>query len=246
MTGRLIGTKIILINIRQINANKEPMNNKTVLLTGASRGIGAATKKILTKENYYVVAPTRDELDLSNPKSLDNFIIKNAKLPVDIIINNAGINNPEWIQDLGDKNIDETIQVNLISPIKLIRAFVPHMIQNKWGRIVNISSIFGIIARGKQVLYSSTKHGLNGVTKALALELGPYNILVNSVCPGFTNTDLVKRNSPEKNAAIAKDIPLGRFAKPEEIAEYVRFLISEKNTYMNGSTVILDGGFTCR
>jgi len=98
----------------------------------------------------------------------------------------------------------------------------------------------------KQTMYTATKHGINGVTKALALELGPYNILVNSVCPGFTNTDLVKRNAPEKNAFIAKDIPLGRFVEPIEIAEFVSFLISDKNTYINGQLITIDGGFTCR
>jgi 3-oxoacyl-[acyl-carrier protein] reductase len=103
-----------------------------------------------------------------------------------------------------------------------------------------------VVARGKQTMYSATKHGINGVTKALALELGPHNILVNSVCPGFTNTDLVKRNPPEKNAQIAKDIPQGRFAEAAEIAELVLFLISDKNTYINGQCLVIDGGFTCR
>ena len=222
------------------------MNKKTVLITGTSRGIGFAIRKILEKEKYVIVAPDRQELNLADKHSVEYFIHKNRNLNIDILINNAGINNPEWIQNLDDKNIEESMEVNLISPIKLIKAFVGHMIQNKWGRIVNISSIFGVVARGKQVMYAATKHGLNGVTKALALELGPYNILVNSVCPGFTNTDLVKRNSKEKNAEIACDIPLGRFAEPEEIAECVLFLISEKNTYMNGANIMIDGGFTCR
>lgn len=222
------------------------MNKKTVFITGASRGIGFALVEKLKKENYSIIVPTREELNLADKNSVNRFLTQNKNLPVDILINNAGVNYPQWIGDLSDTNIDETIEVNLISPIKLIRAYVPHMMQNKWGRIVNMSSMFGIVARGKQVLYTASKHGINGVTKVLALELGPYNILVNSVCPGFTNTDLVKRNSQEKNAAIAKDIPLGRFAEPEEIAEFVLFLISGKNTYMNGATVVLDGGFTCR
>lgn len=245
LSGRLNGIKLTLKNIRQIKTKKR-MKDKTVLLTGASRGIGLAIKRILEKENYVIVAPSRQELNLADRNSVSCYIAKNKNLNIDILINNAGINNPQWIQNLDDKNIDETIEVNLISPIKLIRTYVGHMMQNRWGRIVNISSIFGIVARGKQVLYSATKHGLNGVTKALALELGPYNILVNSVCPGFTNTDLVKRNSSEKNAALAKDIPLGRFAEASEIAQVVLFLISDENSYMNGANIVLDGGFTCR
>lgn len=222
------------------------MNKKTVFITGAARGIGKAIYQKLKSEKYKIIAPTRDELDLSDNTSMYRYIEAHKDLKIDILINNAGINFPTWIDELTDENINQHTQINLISPIKLITAFVPHMKKNKWGRIINISSIFGIVARGKQMMYSATKHAINGVTKALALELGPYNILVNSVCPGFTNTDLVKRNTPEKNALITKDIPLGRFAEPKEIAELVSFLISDKNTYINGQCLVIDGGFTCR
>mgnify|MGYP001563865900 FL=1 len=222
------------------------MNKKTVFITGAARGIGESIYKKLKTEKYKIIAPTREELDLSDSVSINQYIDTHKDLKIDILINNAGINLPTWIDELSDDNINQHIQINLTSPIKLINAFVPNMKKNKWGRIINISSIFGIVARGKQTMYTATKHGINGVTKALALELGPYNILVNSVCPGFTNTDLVKRNSPEKNALIAKDIPQGRFAEPKEIAELVSFLISDKNTYINGQSLVIDGGFTCR
>jgi len=222
------------------------MNKKTVFISGATRGIGQAIYQKLKKENYKIIAPTRQELDLSNNTSIDQYLKTHKDLKIDILINNAGINFPTWIDELPDENIEQHIQINLISPIKLIRAFAPYMKKNKWGRIINVSSIFGIVARGKQTMYCATKHGINGVTKVLALELGPYNILVNSVCPGFTNTELIRRNSPEKNKAIIKDIPLGRLAEPEEIAELVSFLISEKNTYINGAEIIIDGGFTCR
>lgn len=222
------------------------MKKKTVLLTGASRGIGEAIYKKL-KKSYNILAPTRNELDLLDNKSIDVFIKKNKSTKIDIIINNAGINFPQWIEEVSDENIQNTIQINLIAPIRLIRGFVGSMKKNQWGRIVNISSAFGIVARGKQVLYSSTKHGINGATKALALELAQYNILVNSVCPGFTKTDLViKKNSPEKIAILEKDIPLGRLADPKEIANLVEFLISDKNTYMTGSCVVIDGGFICK
>lgn len=222
------------------------MNKKTVFITGAARGIGKAIYQKLKSEKYKIIAPTRDELDLNDNVSIYQYIETHKNLKIDILINNAGINFPTWIDELTDENINQHIQTNLAAPIKLIGAFVPNMKKNKWGRIINISSIFGIVARGKQTMYSATKHAINGVTKALALELGPYNILVNSVCPGFTNTDLVKRNTPEKNALIAKDIPLGRFAEPKEIAELVSFLISDKNTYINGQCLVIDGGFTCR
>jgi len=222
------------------------MNKKTVFLTGAGRGIGKAIYDELKRKNYKVIAPKREELDLNNNSSINNYLKAHKDLKIDILINNAGINIPTWIDELTDVNISQHIQVNLISPIKLISSFTSHMKKSQWGRIINISSIFGIVARGKQTMYSATKHGINGVTKALALELGPYSILVNSICPGFTNTDLVKRNPPEKNALIAKDIPLGRFAEPKEIAKLVIFLISNENSYINGQNIVIDGGFTCR
>lgn len=220
--------------------------NRTVFLTGASRGIGKAIKNLLTKEGFDIIAPSRSQLNLADYGSVNNYLHKNKNLKIDILINNAGINFPQYVSDLDDSNIQDTIQTNLISPILLIRSLVENMKKNKWGRIINISSMFGVVARGKQVLYTASKHGINGVTKSLALELGAHNILVNSVCPGFTNTELTLRNSPEKNAALAKDVPLGRFANPKEIANLVLFLISDKNTYITGAEILIDGGFTCR
>lgn len=221
------------------------MKKKTVLLTGASRGIGEAIYKKL-ENDYIIIAPTRKEMDLLDNKSIEAFIRKNKKQEIDIIINNAGINFPQWIEEITDENINTTMQINLIAPIRLVRGFVGNMKKNKWGRIINISSMFGLIARGKQVLYSSTKHGVNGMTKALALELAQYNILVNSVCPGFSRTDMVLSNSPEKIALLEKDIPLGRLAHPSEIADLVEFLISEKASYITGSTILIDGGYSAK
>ena len=221
------------------------MAKKVVLITGGSRGIGAAIVKVLLK-NYNVLAPTRTELDLSSKKSIEEFIQKNQKLSLYALINNAGVNNPEFVDQLTDKNIDQTLQVNLVAPILLCRGFVPLLKKNKISHIVNISSIFGLVARAKQVLYATTKFGLNGVTKALALELAPDNILVNSVCPGFVDTDLTRRNPPQKNKKLAVEVPLGRFATPFEIANLVEFLISDKNTYITGETIVIDGGYTSK
>lgn len=222
------------------------MKNKVVLVTGGSRGIGKAIVSLLKKEGYSVLSPTRDKLNLFDNSSIEKYIKQNKDIKIDIIINNAGINQPQWIDEMTDDNIKNTIQINLEAPIRLIRGFVTNMKKNKWGRIINMSSAFGIVARGKQTLYSSTKHGINGLTKALALELAEYNILVNSVCPGFAATEMVLRNPPEKVKMIEKDIPLGRLVKPIEIARLVKFLISEDNTYITGSNIIIDGGFTSK
>src|SRR3989338_5762225 len=220
-------------------------NKKAIFITGGSRGIGEAIVKLL-KKDYIIVAPTRKELNLLNNQSIENFVKKNRNKEIDIIINNAGINFPQWIEEMTDENIESTLRINLEAPIRLVRGLVGYMIKQRWGRIINMSSGFGIVARGKQVLYSATKHGINGVTKALALELAQYNILVNSVCPGFTSTEMVLRNPREKIKALENDIPLGRLAQPIEIAKLIRFLISEDNTYITGATVVIDGGFTSK
>lgn len=219
---------------------------KAILITGGSRGIGFAIAKSLKKAKYQVLAPTRKELDLSDQQSVEEYIKKNKNLKLYALINNAGVNDPQWLEELQDENISQTMQINLVSPILLMRGFVPLLKKNKIAHIINISSMFGIVARGKQVLYTASKFGLNGATKALALELAKYNILVNSVCPGFVDTKLTRRNHPEKNAQLAKEVPLGRFAKPEEIAHLIEFLISQKNTYITGDTIIIDGGYTSK
>ncbi|MBI2641418.1 SDR family oxidoreductase [Candidatus Roizmanbacteria bacterium] len=222
------------------------MNKRTVFITGGSRGIGKAIVDGLKKAGYKVLSPTRQELDLSKNESIKSYIQTHKNDKIDIIINNAGINYPQWIQEMTDENIESTLQINLDAPIRLISGLVSHMKKQKWGRIINMSSAFGIVARGKQVLYCATKHGINGLTKALALELAEYNILVNSVCPGFAETEMVLRNPKEKIKMIEKDIPLGRLVQPNEIAELILFLISNKNTYITGSTIVIDGGFTSK
>ena len=219
---------------------------KTIFITGGSRGIGKTLVEHLSSLDYDVIAPSRSELDLSSNSSIESYLKINNKLPIDILINNAGINKPEWIEEMSEDNIDKTIQINLSAPIRLVKGFVRNMKKNKWGRIINISSAFGIVARGKQVLYCSTKHGINGMTKALALALAPCNILVNSVCPGFAETEMVLKNSIEKINSIEKEIPLGRLIKPIEIAKLVEFLVSENNSYITGASILIDGGFSCR
>lgn len=223
------------------------MKKYRVLVTGGSRGIGKAIVSLLKKEGYVVLAPTRTELNLSSDVSIDKFIKTWQKKQIDIIINNAGINFPQWIEEMTDENIRDTIQINLVAPIKLVRGFVRGMKARKWGRIVNMSSAFGIVARGKQVLYTATKHGIIGATKSLALELAKDNILVNAICPGFANTDLVvARNPPEKIATLLKDVPLGRLIEPVEIAHLISFLISPQNTAITGAVISIDGGFVIR
>ena len=220
------------------------MAKKAVLITGASRGIGRAIAEILEKTNKYdVLIPNRGELELTDSSSIDNFIRRNSN--IDIIINNSGVNNIDYIQDVKDEDIRIMLLTNVVAPIKLIRSIVPHMMEKRYGRIINISSILGITSKEKRAIYSATKFGINGITKALAKELGEYNILVNSICPGYVNTEMTQKNVTEiDKKEILKNIPLNRFAEPVEIGHLVKFLISDENTYITGQCIVIDGGLT--
>ncbi|MDP4120445.1 MAG: SDR family NAD(P)-dependent oxidoreductase [Bacillota bacterium] len=215
------------------------------LVTGGSRGIGKAVCDCFQKNGYDVIAPTRAELDLSDRKSIEAFVSRENDY--DIIVNNAGINPLSEIEQINQTDLDSIIQVNLVAPLLLLKGLCAPMKQKNYGKIVNVSSIWGLVSKPGRVMYSATKYGINGITNALAVELAPYNILVNSVCPGFTNTELTKQNVPPEEAVrLCKDIPLGRFAEPEEIAELVYFLCSKQNTYITGQIIAIDGGFTAR
>lgn len=220
---------------------------RTVLITGGSRGIGKAIAEKFLSNNYKVIAPSRDELDLSSNKSIENFININRDIYFDIIINNAGINEINLIENVTDTEIDEMIKINLIAPIKILREFTKEMKKRNFGRIVNLGSIWAVVAKEGRSIYSSTKNGLHGITNTLAIELGQYNVLVNTVCPGFTLTELTKKNnSLEEIMEISKQIPLKRMAEPKEIAEIVFFLCSDSNTYLTGQKIVVDGGFTIK
>lgn len=218
---------------------------RKVLITGGSRGIGKAIVQKFKDHGYEVFSPSRQELNLLDPNSIENYVQLHKSDGFDVIVNNAGINDINDIDMITDDEIERMIATNLVAPIKLLRGLIGEMKNKQYGRIVNIASIWAVVSKGGRCVYSATKNGVHGITNTLAVELAEENILVNTVCPGFTLTKLTaKNNTPEEIATISADIPMKRMAQPEEIAEVVYFLCSEKNTYMTGQKIVVDGGFT--
>ena len=219
---------------------------KTVLITGGSKGIGKAVAEKFANNGYTVITPTRGEMDLASSESIASYFERN-NVKVDCIINNAGINPLSPIELMRDYDFEEAININLKAPALIVRALVGCMKTQSFGRIVNISSIWGVVSKEKRTVYSITKNGLHGLTNTLAIELGAYNILVNTVCPGFTNTELTKKNiSIDEARKLHENIPLARFAEPHEIASLIYFLGSEENTYITGQKIVIDGGYTIK
>ena len=241
------------------------LNDKVALITGGTRGIGKSIVELFMNAgaNVLVTGTKKDEierlnknknsdrihyfyLDLSIEESVNDFI--NKILPnhnINILINNAGINKIDLNINTTNDDYDLLNNVNLKGPYILSREVSKKMKENGFGRIVNITSIWSVISRPGRTLYSLTKWGIVGLTKTLSTELADENILVNSVAPGFTKTELTdSTNTLEELSTIKSLIPIKRFADPIEIANLVLFLSSDLNTYITGQNIVIDGGYT--
>ena len=229
---------------------------KNVLITGVTSGIGksladyyfknganvigTSTKKKLKKKNFQI-----HKVDFFNELEKKNFIKYISKLKVDILVNNAGINKIDKIQNINMSDFRKIINLNLEIPTTLSNIVSQNMIKMKSGKIINIASIFGNVSKSMRASYSSSKFGLKGLTRSTALDLAPFNILVNSVSPGFIGTRLTKKILKRKGILKqSKIIPLQRLGKVEEVSQLVLFLSSDYNTYITGQDIIIDGGFT--
>lgn len=240
---------------------------KTVVITGASRGIGRATAIKFAKEGWQTVInyncseneakQLEAELseitnvltvkaDISNETEA-HFLIEETLRRfggIDVLINNAGISpEPALFTDTEKKDWEKVFNVNLFGTFNTAKEVIPHMVHEKSGAIVNISSIWGICGASCEVLYSSSKAALIGFTKALSKELAPSGIRVNAVAPGVIETNMNAFLSREERKALESEIPLGRWGSPEEIASAVYFLASDESKYITGQVLTADGGF---
>ena len=222
------------------------MQTKTALITGTSRGIGSSIKEILQNDEIKILGPSRNELDLSSSESINKFI-SGISEDIDIIVNNAGILKVGKAEEFSIKDFQDILQVNVLAPFQIISGIVGGMKRKKFGRIVNISSIWGEKSKSGRSIYSTSKAALNALTRSFAVEFAEHNILVNSIAPGYIETDMMKQYNSEKELDIIKNsIPMKRFGKKTEISELVKFLCSEKNSYITGQILTIDGGFTCK
>lgn len=236
--------------------------NKTVLITGGEGGIGkTATNQFLKLGAKVIVTTTKKEfinrgtnkkiymyLDFNIKSSFKNFLNNLKKIKkIDVLINNAGINELASINEINESFLEKIHKVNLIGPALMTKEISKIMIKNKSGKIINISSIFGVVGKEKRSLYSSTKFGLIGLTKSTSLDLAKHNILVNSVSPGVIGTGLTKKVlSLKELKKIKKEIPLNKLGEPKDVSYLICFLCSKFNKYITGQNFLIDGGYTAK
>jgi NAD(P)-dependent dehydrogenase (short-subunit alcohol dehydrogenase family) len=219
--------------------------NKTVLITGSTRGIGKQVCEDYRSLGAKVIQVGSKDYDFSCNKELQSFLtMLKKKEKIDICINNAGINHIDYLKDIKYDSFDNIMKVNLYAPFLISQAVAEIMTKNKFGRIINIASIWGSKTKEKRSSYTASKAGLIGLTRTMAAELGRYNVLVNSVSPGFTKTELTEKILTQHEIVSLEDkIPLKKFANVKDISNVIMFLTSEFNTYINGQDIIVDGGF---
>jgi 3-oxoacyl-[acyl-carrier protein] reductase len=233
------------------------MTNRTALVTGASRGIGLACAKALAAAGARVILAARDavkleaasaqiqgsswvKLDLASPESIKEAFAKAGK--IDILVNNAAITKDGLAMRMKKDDWDAVIATNLTGAFLAIQQVLQPMLKERWGRIINISSIVGETGNPGQANYVASKAGLIGLTKSLAQEIASRTVTVNAVAPGFIETDMTAALSEEVKNTLLAHIPLRRFGKVEDVAAAVRFLASEEAGYITGHVLDVNGG----
>tara|TARA_A100001015_G_scaffold147163_1_gene163142 strand:+ start:19 stop:729 length:711 start_codon:yes stop_codon:yes gene_type:complete len=232
---------------------------KTALVTGASRGIGKAIAEKLKADNYKVLGTATSDsgvdtlnsngieghlLDLNSKDSIENFWSKleSDNKTISVLVNNAGITRDNIILRMSDEEWSDIMNVHLYGTFQLSKRALKMMLKNKWGRIINISSASASIGNRGQSNYAAAKAGVEAFTKSLAKELGKRDITINAVAPGFISTDMTENNKGVNADYLVKEIPLGRFGKPEEVASLISFMCSDGASYITGQTIHINGG----
>ena len=234
--------------------------SKIVLVTGASRGIGLEAAKHFSKEGYKVIGTSRGDfnlgeligddsaisvqLDLMSKESIKNLFadLKSQDLLPSVLVNNAGITKDQLFLRMKDEDWDDVIETNLNGLFRVTKAFIKPMVKNKFGRVINISSVAGLMGNSGQVNYSSSKSAMVGFSRSLAKELGSRNITSNVVAPGFIETDMTTFLNDDEKVKVSKNIPMKRFGTVGDVAKCIVFLASDEANYITGQTISVDGG----
>lgn len=241
------------------------LSGKVALVTGSTRGLGRAMAERLAAEGASVVVTGRDgrraqevaeqlvaqghqaiglALEVSDAASVANALneIEERLGPVDILVNNAGINRDMLLVRMDEEAWEEVMRVNVTGAYRLAKGVLRGMMKRRWGRIINVSSVVGLIGNPGQTNYGASKAALIGFTKSLAREVASRGITVNAVAPGFIQSDMTDALSAEQKERLAEKIPMGRIGRPEEVASCVAFLASDDAAYITGHTLVVDGG----
>lgn len=246
------------------------LQGKTALVTGASRGIGRAIALELASQGANIIinyagnqekaketAVLCEEIgkvystktlvisaDVSSSEQVTSMIEQgNQEMgSIDILVNNAGITKDGLLLRMSDEDFDAVLDTNLRGAFLCTRGVTRMMMKKRWGRIINLSSVVGILGQAGQVNYAASKAGVIGLTKSVARELASRNITVNAVAPGFIQTDMTEALTPEQKTEIGKNIPLERLGTVEDVAKLVGFLASEHSSYITGQVISVDGG----
>ncbi len=229
---------------------------RKALVTGGTRGIGAAIATRLVLEGAAVTVTGMNKngacpegalfrsVDFADIEATERFVDEVRLSGFDILINNAGVNRIAPFAEIAPKDFDRIQLINVRAPFRLCQAVIPNMREQGWGRIVTMSSIFGIISREQRASYSTSKFAIDGMTAALAAEVAQYGILANCVAPGFIDTELTRSVLGAQGVEeLAGRVPVRRLGQAEEIAALVFWLCSTENSYISGQNLVIDGGF---
>ncbi len=236
------------------------MDKKIAFITGISRGIGLEIAKSFVNDDYYVIGTSRSSfkineelnsehcmhlsMDVTDRKQISSCfdeLKKINKIP-NVLINNAGITKDQLFLRMKEDDWDDVINSNLTSVFNITKLFIKSMVKDRYGKIINISSVAGLMGNPGQVNYSASKAGLGGFTRALAKEVAARNITVNCIAPGFIETDMTNHFQDEELENILNQIPANKMGNPRQIADLALFLASSKGDYITGQTISVDGG----